>query len=339
MKMSNITVVSLVWAMATGAAMAEDAAHDPKTGHDMGAMHSQKNKWMFEYRWMRMTMEGLLDGANEVSASDISGADMSMMAPMPAVGKDYLMAPVKMTTDMHMLMAMRGVSERLSIMGMLNYVSNDKTMVMYDDMGSTNDVIKTRGLGDSVLAAEYLLNPAVKLRMGLSIPTGSVDEEGTMMDIKTRFPYTVQLGSGTYDVVPGVTYQSTSGVWDWGAEGSFTYRMGKNNNDYALGNRLDVSAKTRYRINDQVQIQGRLASATWRKIKGQDPEIDPMMSPDGDPNAQGGTRVDALVGINAGLGDNHLLNFEVGAPVYQNLNGPQLKTQSLLSLSYQYMLM
>ena len=339
MKMSSTTVIGLMWAMVAGAAMADDSARDSKAGHDMTTMHSQKNQWMFEYRWMRMSMEGLLDGSNTVSARDISGSDMSMMGPpAPAAGKEYLMAPVKMTTDMHMLMAMRSISDSLSIMGMLNYLSNDKQMVMYEGMNSMVDRIKTSGLGDSMLEAEYSLNPAVKLSMGLSIPTGGIDQEGTMMKIKTRFPYTIQLGSGTYDMVPGITYLSTSGAWEWGAEGSFTYRMGKNNNDYALGNRFDVSARTRYWINDQVQLQARLAAAKWGKIKGQDPAIDPMMSPDGDPNAQGGKRVDALVGINVQPVKNHLVKFEVGAPVYQNLNGPQLKTQWLLSLGYQYML-
>lgn len=339
MKMSSITVIGLMGAMVAGAAKADDSARDSMAGHDMAMMHSQTNQWMFEYRWMRMSMEGLLDGSNKVSARDISGSDMNMMGPpAPAAGKDYLMAPVKMTMDMHMLMAMRGISERLSIMGTLNYLRNDGQMVMYEGMDSMVDRMKTSGLGDSMLEAAYSLNPAVKLSMGLSIPTGSIDQKGTMMNIKTRFPYTAQLGSGTYDMVPGIIYLSTSGVWEWGAEGSFTYRMGKNNNDYALGNRLDVSARTVYSINDQVQILGRLAAAKWGKIKGQDPAIDPMMSPDGDPKAQGGKRVDALVGIDIKPVNNHLVKFEVGAPVYQNLNGPQLKTQWLFSLGYQYMM-
>jgi len=349
-KIRNITVVSLAWAMISGAAMADDTVHDPKAGHDMGTMHHQENKWMFEYRWMRMNMEGLLDGTDKVSASDISGSNMSMTAP--AAGKDYQMAPTKMTMDMHMLMAMRGISESLSVMGMLNYVRNEMDMVMYvEGMDPMLDSMSSGGLGDSMLGVVYRLNPALELSMGLSVPTGSIDEKDTVMEMggmmgmgsmtevgKSRLPYFMQLGSGTYDVVPGVTYRVMSGVWEWGAKGTFTYRMGKNNNDYTLGNRVDVSGWTRYRINSQVQMQGRLAFEKWGRIKGQDPEIDPMMSPDSDPDAQGGTRVDALVGINAGLGDNHLLNFEVGAPVHQNLNGPQLKTQWLLSLSYHYML-
>lgn len=357
--MRNISVVSFVWAMATGAAVAaDDAAHDSKSSHEGGGAHHQQNGWMFEYRWMRMNMEGLLDGTNKVSARDISGATDNMGMAAPAAGKEYMMAPKKMTMDMHMLMAMRGISERLSVMGMLNYLRNDMEMVMYmGNMEPTLEKMNSSGLGDSLLGLAYQLDPSVELSMGLSLPTGSIDEEDSMagtntmtgMDpmmgmgaptamSKSRQPYSMQLGSGTYDLVPGITYRATSDAWEWGAKGSFTYRMGKNANDYTLGNRLEVSAWTGYSITSQVQLQGRLASTKWGKIKGQDPKIDPMMSPDGDPQAQGGTRVDALVGINTVLGEGHRLGFEVGVPVQQNLNGPQLKTKGILSVSYQLLL-
>jgi len=60
--------------------------------------------------------------------------------------------------------------------------------------------------------------------------------------------------------------------------------------------------------------------------------------PTKDPNLRGGTRVDALIGINfVTPGLKYLrLAAEAGAPVYQDLDGPQLETDLVFTLGAQY---
>jgi hypothetical protein len=62
------------------------------------------------------------------------------------------------------------------------------------------------------------------------------------------------------------------------------------------------------------------------------------MVPTADPNLRGGTRVDALVGINFVTPDLKSLRLaaEAGAPVYQDLDGPQLETDLVFTLGAQY---
>ena len=76
------------------------------------------------------------------------------------------------------------------------------------------------------------------------------------------------------------------------------------------------------------------------KIDGIDSEIVlPVQT--ADPNNQGGRRVDVHFGVNiAGQKDigiaGHRLALEIGLPIYQDLNGPQMETDWILSLGYQY---
>jgi hypothetical protein len=63
------------------------------------------------------------------------------------------------------------------------------------------------------------------------------------------------------------------------------------------------------------------------------------MSPTQDPNKQGGRRVDALLGLSAAPRDGGLAGnrfaLELGLPVYEKLDGPQLSTDWIATFSWQ----
>lgn len=42
----------------------------------------------------------------------------------------------------------------------------------------------------------------------------------------------MQLGSGTYDALPGITYLAQYGQFSWGAQATATIRLGGNDRDY-----------------------------------------------------------------------------------------------------------
>src|SRR4051812_17366128 len=66
-----------------------------------------KGEWMFSYRYMNTYMKGRLSGRQSISDE--------------MVYRQYIMSPEKMTMQMHMLMAMYGISDRLSVTAMVNY--------------------------------------------------------------------------------------------------------------------------------------------------------------------------------------------------------------------------
>ena len=63
---------------------------------------------MASYRYMRMDMNGMRQGANRVSSDEV-------------FAEGYLVTPESMTMDMHMLGFMYGFSERLTLTLMGNY--------------------------------------------------------------------------------------------------------------------------------------------------------------------------------------------------------------------------
>ncbi|NOX91937.1 MAG: hypothetical protein GXP18_05665 [Gammaproteobacteria bacterium] len=306
--------------------------------------------FMFEYKFMRMNMKGLLDGTNNVSSNSISAAQTGSMGPSP--GFDYRMSPTKMTMDMHMFMGMYGISEKTSIMGMFHYLNNDMDMVMHMPMGNMFGSMDTSGIGDTRFDVMHQVNHQLTTSLGLSIPTGSINEKITMIMNGTnsstgaplptvvngpmQAPYPMQLGSGTYDLVPAVTYNKSLDLWNIGGQATYTLRTGENDNQYTLGDQLEITAWGTYSVSQGFTLSSRINILDWGKINGQSPDINPLLSPTADPDATGGTRVDLLFGISGHINKYHMLSLEVGAPVYQDLNGPQLKTDTMYAVSYQY---
>src|SRR5262249_37154762 len=124
-------------------------------------------------------------------------------------------------------------------------------------------------------------------------PTGSIDEQGPSDHHgSTRLEYPMQLGSGTYDFLPGLTYFDQKGAWSWLAETMETIRSGINANGYRLGHKYPTSAEVGRRLAPWLSLGGRLDGRLWQNISGADPELDPSDEPTKDPKLQGGTRLD-----------------------------------------------
>ena len=141
---------------------------------------------------------------------------------------------------MHMLMLMYGFTDKFTFMAMLNYLDNEMDMI--NRLGA-RPTMETSGLGDTVLTGTYQLNQNITASLGLSFPTGSIDEKVVMMGNTIQAPYPMQLGSGTYDIIPSITYSNNLKKWYWGAEVSYTARVGENDNDYTLGDRLHMGQR------------------------------------------------------------------------------------------------
>ena len=335
--------------------------HSAHTGAAAHIHHSHgEGDWMVEYRFMRMSMDGLLNGTSSVGTRDISGVLVPPpMPPLSDPSKDYRMAPTEMTMDMHMLMLMYGFTERLSLMVMGSYLDNEMDMVMHMNNMSGMPVMdmfgtmKTDGIGDTLLGVMYKLDLRWTASFSVSLPTGGIDERVDMVmsginpmgmpvsmtnsNVKAGYP--MQLGSGTYDLIPGITYSNHSDRFGWGFQASYTWRLDENDNDYTLGDVAEVFGWTKYVLSPNVLISGKANYRDWGRIDGQDPEIPPAMSPVNDPAATGGRRLDLSLGLNGFFGDGHSVGIEFGVPVYQDLNGPQMETDWIVSLAYQFMRM
>lgn len=293
----------------------------------MGDHTHGAGEWMFSARVMRMHMEGMRDGTSSLSNSDVLA--------------DFMVTPTQMDMDMLMLGAMYAATDELTVMVMLPYVKKSMDHV---NVGSVTFTTESEGLGDIGVTGLYKVYDQEDQRMhaglGLSLPTGSIDERDDTPAGNAKLPYPMQLGSGTLDLMPSFTYLGQEGAWSWGAQTKYTLRTGGDNSEhYRLGNRAELGTWIARNLGGWSPSL-RLWSTSWSNVHGADPELaGGPTAPMKDADKQGGTRIDLSLGVNyydttGPLGANRLA-LEFGVPVYQDLNGPQLETDWILSIGWQ----
>ncbi|MFT5169613.1 MAG: hypothetical protein ACI9F2_000278 [Lysobacterales bacterium] len=302
------------------------ATHGP-IGVMADHMHEQ-GEWMVSYRYMNMHMNQHYAGSTKLSIADVHS--------------DYMIAPLGMTMEMHMVGAMYGLTDNITLMGMVPY--HFKTMEHSRRTDGRRFTTRTEGLGDVKLTGMFSLkrwlNKKVQLNVGVSVPTGSIGERGTtFLGSDRKLPYPMQLGSGTVDLLPGLTYSDISGDLNWGAQVSSTIRNGRNELKYQLGDRNEMTAWVGYKLVDWMNVSFRVQASKWGNITGADSELNINMVQTADPSNQGGERIDLFVGTNIvipkGVLVDHRLALEVGMPAYVYLEGPQLGADIEFTLGWQ----
>ncbi|MEL6214252.1 MAG: transporter [Pseudomonadota bacterium] len=333
------------------------ADHDQTTRADahapigvMGDHTHDKGEWMFSYRFMSMPMEGNLSGSDSISPDQIATTVPNRFFGNPGQPPTLRVVPVEMNMDMHMFGVMYAPTDRITVMGMVNYIQKDMDHLTYQGgMGTAvlgTFMTETSGIGDTTVSAliDIGTNPDHKLHgiVGLSVPTGSIDETDdilTPMNMRPtiRLPYPMQLGSGSWDPILGLSYSGFAEHFNWGTQWRSTFRVADNDENYRLGDLHHLTGWAGYSFSDAVSVALRLAYTDQGEISGRDPLIaGPVQT--ADPDRFGGSRWDAGVSLNiAGQGDleGWRLAIEYLVPVEQDLNGPQLETQEMLTFGIQ----
>ena len=303
-----------------------------------------KRKFMFSYRYMSMGMNKKLSGTRPINDGEVY--------------VDYLMSPQQMRMDMHMLMAMYGLSHKITLMAMVNYnfLTMNMTMLPIASMGNMmhsghthaenmNMAMNTAGVGDIKLYILYDLfnkkgNQFV-ISSGISIPTGNIQNTGTAANMyaNARLPYAMQLGSGSFEIAPGITWLKNVGLVSVSVQATSIIRTNYNMVGYRLGNEITVNAWAAYQLTDWLSTSLRTEGTIIGKMQG----IDPMLYTGNEPAANiynyGGEKVNVYGGINLYMNHklmrNNKFSIEYGIPVYQNLNGIQSALTSTLFAGWQ----
>lgn len=309
----------------------------------LGTHTHLKGEWMIGYSYMYMHMGGNRSGTSDQTESDVLN--------------DFVVAPIWMDMQMHMVMPMYGVTDDLTVMGMIPYVYKK---MQHINRGGVKFDTTSHGLGDIRVETLYTLYGNVKrdkhtvkvwkphrilLRSGISFPTGSIDKKDTTpAKVKGTLPFPMQLGSGTFDFLPGITYLGESDDWAWSLETLETVRFGHNSHKYRLGNNYFFSGRLSRKITDKSSISAKIVHNIWKNIHGRDFLVDPTSAPSVPtkrPDLRGGERTDFFIGFDfyestksGEFNKGNRLGLEVGFPVYQSLDGPQLKTDWQLNFAW-----
>lgn len=290
--------------------------------------------FMLSYRYMFMRMEQNYDG-------DTSIADSNFAGPPPA---PFRVAPTDMEMQMHMLGGMYAPTDRLTLMGMLNLV--DLSMNHRNLANGMRFRTESSGLGDSSVGALYrcwdrpgqIRRERAHVGLGIVLPTAEVDRQGVIPGPgTTRLPYPMQLGAGSWGIVPSLTYLGQDRDWSWGGQLSARIYLADNDEGYRHGNRWEATVWGARRLNKWISLSARATGSTWGNIRGSDADLLPLPVPTADPKRRGGSRLDASVGVNLQIpGTRARMALEVGAPLWQDLDGPQLGSEWWTILGTQF---
>jgi len=294
----------------------------------MGDHTHKTGELMLSYRYMQMDMNQMLEGKKEIRSRTLLN------------NSSYKMVPTEMTMKMHMLGLMYAPNDTTTLMAMLPYLENDMDMLM--NMGSMHgpmlmkSSMESSGIGDLRLGALHSLysdsRQKLHLNLMLSLPSGSIDEKNSQGAL---LPYAMQLGSGTYDLLPGITYAAQRDSFSWGVQASAVIRLDENTRDYRLGNRYKVQSWVQKPLTRNLSASLRLTYEDWGEINGEDKRLNPMMSPLSDTNLQGGKIVIGSVGFNLTLPAGNRLALEFNTELNQDLDGLQMAYEDSLVLGWQ----
>lgn len=293
----------------------------------MGDHAHKKGEWMTSYRYMRMDMPENYIGDNKASPE--------------RVHRDYMISPLDMTMEMHMVGIMYGVSDQATAMLMIPYVFKEMD---HRNRAGAEFTTKSEGLGDIQLSTlfpmEEFFELPVLLQVGVSLPTGTIGaSDTTLAGPNQPLPYPMQLGSGTYDLLSGITYFDHYNNWSWGGKISAVNRFQENRRNYRLGNEYALTAWGAYKLREWIGSSLRINWRKWGNIKGADQLLNPAMVPTADASLKEGERIDAFVGINIMVHEGpmagHRVAVEVGYPIYQHVKGPQLGTGIQTTVGWQ----
>ena len=347
-----LNIVVLVWASLAQAYVGLCCAH---CGGNMplnltGGGIPEPHEFRFKVSEMIMKMGPLRDGTDDILSTDLVGPN-STADKFPAV-------PRSMTQYMTMFGGAYSFSDNFAVMAMTNVTVNEMPMEILPAQG-TNFAMTSAGLGDITILGKSRVysndnlapTKQVSLLYGLSFPTGAIDKQFTNSTPNgvngTLLPFKMQLGSGTFDPIIGMTYQASRDPFWWGFNTQLEAHVYDNDQGYHRGQEFRYDFYAMKQVHDKWVIQAQLNG--WLEGKFSDePDngkslghghagINPantFLSPLFDPDNQGGHKVALALGFQYQHIPLHIMELTATLPIYQNLNGPQLRDNWMLQFSY-----
>lgn len=162
-------------------------------------------------------------------------------------------------------------TDTVTLMLMMPWVSKEMSHLRRDGVTFTT---RSHDWGDIKIGALWKIYDAnrqrVHLNLGISAPTGSTSESDFIPGLgQTRLPYPMQIGSGTWDLVPGITWLGqTRGDLSWGAQALGVIHLGTNNEGYTLGDSITGNVWGAWRVNEWLSLSQRFSLSSWGNIDG-----------------------------------------------------------------------
>ncbi len=304
------------------------------------ASESQSQRWSIGYHYNQVRFGDYRDGRNTNPISSLLG---------PPNGVTYPILQTRIKQQAHIFDFSYKLNESTRLNFLAPYIRQSTEHVSLVP-GFSEFTITSDGVGDASLTLSRSLGADLSggwtISGGVSVPTGSITEKGhTPAGPGSQLPYTMQLGSGTWDIPLSITYRNRTQAWKWGAQALGKIRTGENDRGYRLGHQLLVSAWAETQMLEWLDATVKLAGQKWGHIKGNDENFPGPIypTPVANPEAFGGTKVNLILGLRTSppsdpdslsVLSSQSFGLEFGLPIYQSLNGPQPEEDYRFTLSW-----
>jgi hypothetical protein len=290
----------------------------------------EKGDWTFSYQYVHLERRGLLTGSDQTSQSEIDhywdqGGSV----------------PVSQLTNAHTMGIMYAPHDRFTFAIVLPYLEHELEQVSAG--GASLPPVKTAGIGDTRLMflIPFIQNGSEKthFRAGVSFPTGSINQlDPNAADPGQRLPYSMQLGSGSWDIYWGVNYIGQHELLSWGGQFEGLYRINENSNGYRRGTDYHGSLWIAGGLASWISTSARFEWNRRGNIRGEDTTLDKTLTPLNDNKKFGGTELFVLSGVNVlvPIFGGQRFSFEASIPIYQSLAGPQLEADVSYTAAWQW---
>ena len=321
-------------------------ANQPPAGVMAHHMLHRAGDFMVGYRYMYSRLDGdMLHGSNAADDQAIIGQGCG--------GDVCRLTPDEMSMHMHMLELMYAPTDWLNLMLMPQFMDMDMDLRHLEEApdpppGTAPPHLTrhaTGPIGDTSMYALLKLfdipGHHLHLGLGLSAPTGEVDLELRRVhqpETDEFIHYGMQLGSGTWDLLPSLTYTGHLNRWSWGGQLSGIVRLeDQNESGYALGDQFQATAWGGVGLTDWLSASVRGVYTTLGDISG---EFNGQVGhrnrqgPMDFPSNYGGRFWDVGFGLNAevpsGAFKGNQVSVEWLQPVEDDFNGVQLERKGAL---------
>lgn len=331
-------------------ATAHQLHNNPMTHVMFSHMLDRKGDFMVGYRFMfRHTGGKMMHGAHEVADQTIVDQGCSDTIQCRFV-------PTYMDMRMHMVDIMYAPTNWLNVMLMPTFMDMDMNLrELAGRPAPVPGVHEHRGLAghetgavsDTIMASlvKLLDIPGHRLHAGLgfSAPTGKVD-----IHLRRIFQvdgglshFGMQLGSGTWDFMPSLTYAGEYNRWSWGVQANGIKRLeNQNKSGYRLGDVFQATGWGGFDLTKWLTASVRgvytIQGAIHRDFDSFNARIGPMDFPAN----YGGQFWDIGFGLSTYVSSGQLqgnsFSFEWLQPVRNDFNGYQLDRKGALTASWSY---
>ena len=320
----------------------------PPAGLSGAFAFPEKGQFVTGIGFRHIEKSGLLQGSDSISTAEAAASAPNYFAGQPGQPPTLRVIPTKAEGNVIYPFINYAISKELAVVASLPLIRKKTTLETFNPPGTasigTTDVTSS-GIGDAKIGVLFKAYNAPDRKHNLlvdailSVPTGSLTEEDSKLTPAgtyqtSRLAYGMQLGSGTWDAIVGVSYWGKSGQWGWGAQFLGTYRLESENAEgWSYGDKQSVTGWVSYAASPTVVTSLRVKKTSEDSIEGLDPQIyGPGLG--ANPDNYGGDRTVMGLGLNWMYAPARNISFEYLAPIDEDLNGVQLEHDSTLAISW-----